>query len=482
MFSFNRKFEIITEIILIALWFIIGVTTMFHHELWGDELRAFELTQESISDLLNFNIVNLDGHPVLWYLFLYPFAKLNISVFSMQIISLVLVFASVILLFLKSKFNLFLKIFISFSAGMIYFLPIIARNYALVPLFIFILACIYPKRMERPFLYSIILILTSLTHVYTWGLCSICAIIFLYEKIIAFFKSKNNKKFELIVLLLIFILYTSLILKSSFNIFYNSSWILESKSNLYLITNLHEVFNKLSNSINHFLDSIINSFGSMGLFFKIFAVIYFILLLKINKKTALILLFSYLYFFIICSFIYFGGIGYQKIYLLFIFLIFSYWISLSDAKIISSQAYKLLLISFNVIYFIIFFNPFFYEYIKDDIENKFTNTKDICSYLKHHEVKNDEVLLLISNEYDFRFYKNIYKFKINNTDNRINENINNIIKSNKNIKYIIIYEEFLKYIDVPYEFIEDVSVKQCKIIKPVYPIGINMILKLNREN
>ena len=92
----NNKFNIC----LIILWLIITGFTMFNHEIWRDEAQVWCLVRDTnIFEL--FFLTQTEGHPILWYLLNLPLAKSGLSVFSMQILSLIFVFASVILFTLK---------------------------------------------------------------------------------------------------------------------------------------------------------------------------------------------------------------------------------------------------------------------------------------------------------------------------------------------------------------------------------------------
>ena len=160
--------------ILIIVYLLITLTALLFHEIWRDEAQAWCIVRD-LGFIDIYNMVRVEGHPMLWYLILMPFAKLGLPIISMQFINWLIVFASVIFFIFKSPFNYLQKILVTFSAGMIYFLPVIARNYTLIPILIFLLAYFYPKRTERPYLYSILIILLSQTHILMLGFSLILA-------------------------------------------------------------------------------------------------------------------------------------------------------------------------------------------------------------------------------------------------------------------------------------------------------------------
>ena len=158
------------NIILFIIYLVITVLAMFHHEIWRDEAQAWCLVRD-LSFTETFNMARVEGHPFLWYLLLMPFAKLGLPVLSMQIVSLIFVSIAILFLLFKSPFNKLEKVLICFSAGMVYYLPIVARNYSLIPIFLFLTAFLYSKRIEHPYLYILSIIMLSQTHIYMLGIC-----------------------------------------------------------------------------------------------------------------------------------------------------------------------------------------------------------------------------------------------------------------------------------------------------------------------
>lgn len=473
------------NIFFIIIWFIIAFFTMLNHEVgYWDELRPISFIKEydDFESLLFY--IRHDGHPYLWYFVLYPFVKAGFTEFSMQVISLLFVFASIILLFFKSKFNILLKIFIAFSSGMIYFMGIIPRCYSLIPFFIFLIAIVYPKRINHPFLYSFLIIMLSQTHAYVWGFCLICALLFLYEATKEYIKEDKKSRLKLLILFLVFFLYSFYMIKNYVDILFfireQFVYLSEFKS-IWAVETFGNTFNIIVK--NAYVFSVKNF---QGFIFLICFILYFIALFKTNKKPCLIFLFSILYFFSFWFFVYTGGIYYQKLFLCFLFLIFSYWIS---------QKNNIMLFCVNIMFLTIFLNPFFMNYIKDEVECKFTNTKEICRFLKDNNVQYDEVLFLLDGDCmydDYKFYERIYN--INKTDYTVfyyNPEVDyealptvkkaeETIKNNTKIKYVIttswIIGHFKNYLELESGF----NYKQCEVINKIYPGGISYVFKVKR--
>ena len=106
---------------------------VLHHEIWVDEAQVWLLVKHlNIFELFN-HLVN-EGHPSFFYLLIMPFAKIGLPILAMQIVCWLSMVASVFLLLEYSPFNKFTKFAIIMSAGFLYYLPVMARSYSIIPL------------------------------------------------------------------------------------------------------------------------------------------------------------------------------------------------------------------------------------------------------------------------------------------------------------------------------------------------------------
>ena len=199
------KKDTVQNILLLAFFALLTFVFVLHHEIWADEAQAWLVAR----DLDFFGLikhVRTEGHPLLWYFLLMPLTKLfhgfN-AVFSMQILSWLLVLAGAFLLVFKSPFNYLAKVSVLLSSGFLYWYSVVPRNYCLIPLFLFLLAIVYKDRKTKPFWYAGLLILLANTHIIMFGFCCVLAFAFGLES----FKEKNKKNiaaFEIIFAVLFF--------------------------------------------------------------------------------------------------------------------------------------------------------------------------------------------------------------------------------------------------------------------------------------
>lgn len=144
----------------IGLYILITFPFMLNHIPWGDEAHAY--IQAYFMNWNNWiDIVSAEGHPLLWFLILMPFAKTNWHYpYPMLIINYITCLSAIIVMWKMSPFNKYIKLGITFSCMFVIYFPIVARGYSLGILFLFLLASLYKNKLEHPFLYPTLVALT----------------------------------------------------------------------------------------------------------------------------------------------------------------------------------------------------------------------------------------------------------------------------------------------------------------------------------
>src|SRR5574344_65711 len=183
--------DLVINSVLTVLYAIFTLIVVFHHEIWADEAQVWQLCRH-LSLVGLFQHLTNEGHPAFFYLLNMPFAKLGFSAMPMQLICWLSSCLAVFLLLQFSSFNRFAKFAIVMSAGFLYFFPVIARSYSLLPIMVFLLAIFYPKSDKHPYIYASLLFLTANTHVIMLVFVEILGCLFVYENI--FVKWKQLEK------------------------------------------------------------------------------------------------------------------------------------------------------------------------------------------------------------------------------------------------------------------------------------------------
>lgn len=333
----NNKFNCI----VIILYLIITIFAAVHHELWRDEAQVWCIVRDMNFPQI-FNDSRIEGHPMLWYLILTPFAKAGISVIAMQVISLLFVLTGVVYFLFKSPFNNIIKTLVVFSSGILYYMPVISRNYSLVPVLLFLAAGLYGKRKENPVLYSIIIVLLANTHILMLGFCLILAFIFCIELIkdkAEQFHDKDNpaencgirliklkkQKLAAVLILAVNFLFLFLCFYQMRNI--NHAAVFYAQNPKDIIT----AVNYFAQTFFLFPLTMLPEWITSGLFY----ILIFITLgfyFKNNKKIFLILAGALCFQWWVYYKVWYIGIVYQKSFLLLLIILFCCWIYTENAE------------------------------------------------------------------------------------------------------------------------------------------------------
>ena len=147
-----------------AVFFILSLWGVLHHELWLDEAHHYLLARDStsLSDLL----INTryEGHPISWNLILYALTRYTIDPFWMQLLHILIMTLTVGVFLKKAPFSLVFKLLFVFGYFMFYEYNIISRNYNLGILFVFLACTFYSKRATHFLTISFLLGLASNSH------------------------------------------------------------------------------------------------------------------------------------------------------------------------------------------------------------------------------------------------------------------------------------------------------------------------------
>lgn len=150
-----------------VLFLVFGGLTIWHHEMWRDELQAWMISSSShsISDLLH--NLRYDGHPALWYLLLYGISRVTSQPQFMQALHILLAAGAVYVFVRFAPFSRFQKTLFAFGYFPLYEYGVISRNYAVGILLTFLVCALYPRRGTR--LLGIAVLLGLLANASAYG-------------------------------------------------------------------------------------------------------------------------------------------------------------------------------------------------------------------------------------------------------------------------------------------------------------------------
>jgi len=371
-----------TGILILVLWLIITVYTGLNHEMWRDEAQAWCIVRDNTL-LEIFKITSLEGHPLLWYILILPFAKLGISPVFMNILSFAAVLAAVIFLVFKSPFSLVIKTAAVLGAGMSYYLPVIARSYALIPVLLFITADLYSKRHEHPYKYALVLILLSNTHPFMLALSGMLFLTFVFE---TFKQSENRRSFsDFAPALLLFFNFAFLVLTLTGTVTKSYAVVNYIKTAKPFIETLK------SFPLLFFEFDFLPDFLKILIFYASIAAIAFVFF-KYSKKIFILFFFGAGYIFFLYSKIWFHGIAGQKSYIFLLIILFCAWIFSVENK------NKTLNAALAVLFLINSINTFYAA--PKDIKYSFSEARSTAEFIKN-SLKDEKIFCTIGAGFTF---------------------------------------------------------------------------------
>lgn len=290
-------------VISLFLWCLITITRVFCHSPWYDEAHAWLIAQ----DLNLFEIIKLmkiEGHTFIWYLFLMPFAKTNFMYpYSMLLLNWLFCFVAILILWLKSPFNNWIKFLISFSFPFLALYPVVARCYAIGILLLFMLASMENKKLEHPNWYALLLIFCANTSIMAAVGATVFGVIFLHDMI----KNKTKVITPLSIMLLgAVVVLMQLPLNLSGNV---------------LITSLNLPF-----TINFFKSVFFSNFLVLNILLILFLVMLILIFCVKNRTFPIFLVSTYTLLFCV-FFRYIGAIWHH--FFFYIYFIISCWLLFS---------------------------------------------------------------------------------------------------------------------------------------------------------
>ncbi len=375
--------------LIVTLLFIASqIPFLINHEIWNDEATSWQLSKEI--NLGNFYEVNsAEPHPMLWQLVLAPFSKLGFPIITLNIISLLFVAAAVFLVTRYAKMSFFTKFIFFVSAAFFYFLPIISRDYSMIPLALVLVCLAYEKRHEKPLLYGLALTFLSQTHFLMYGLL----FMFILGYIIEVVSEKDGKVLKTLAIFLLPLIISGL---TSLPI------VINSMNNQAILT--EKVFeNTPEEARDPFFENLIWSFfgsDNMGL------EILFIVLLSFtaitffikNQKTFIYLAGGvFFWFFVMCNVYKNYEVFAPKVALILLIIFAVIWLNvIEDTKkpnkvekvLMNSEIIKFLNTKVTRDWHIVFAvilalatTPNTFSFAIDDFHYPFSNSKEIASYI-----------------------------------------------------------------------------------------------------
>lgn len=146
---------------LFAAWLVLVGWFWWNHVVWRDEVRAFNLALSGSNVFEMLRNIHGEGHPATWYLLLrgahalFPYKQVLPVLGGLIGVATMAVFA------LRAPFRLFVIALTLFSLWAAYEFVVVARNYGMSALVMFVLAAVYQRVRNTPWFGVILLVLCN---------------------------------------------------------------------------------------------------------------------------------------------------------------------------------------------------------------------------------------------------------------------------------------------------------------------------------
>jgi hypothetical protein len=152
---------------MFAVWLAVVSYLAWVHLVWRDEVRALSLALQGNNVIAMLRGVHGEGHPALWYLLLRGTHTLVTSPKVLLLVSIIVVASAILLLVLRSPFSLPFVALTMFGRFSIYEYSVLARDYGISMLMLFLFAALYKRHWNRGCLLGVVLFLLANCNVHS---------------------------------------------------------------------------------------------------------------------------------------------------------------------------------------------------------------------------------------------------------------------------------------------------------------------------
>ena len=178
---------------ILIIYFIFNLLIILRHEPWRDELQSWMIGRDSGNVLEVIYNSRYEGHPRLWYEIQFILSRFSHNFILMQLFHLCLATISVYLILKYAPFTKWIKILFIFSYFLTYEYSVLARNYALGILGLFLICAFHQQKKIFGKLLGIFLLCQSSIFGVIMALAYLFFNLFNLGKILA--KKKTTKFF-----------------------------------------------------------------------------------------------------------------------------------------------------------------------------------------------------------------------------------------------------------------------------------------------
>ncbi|MDD5556352.1 MAG: hypothetical protein PHN82_03775 [bacterium] len=172
-----------SEYACIALFSLLALIMLVHHEPWRDEAQGWLIARDSPTFLSVVRQMNREGTPGLWFYMAYPLARSGLDFRSAQAFNFATILCIVLIVMRYAPFPRHQRILFIFGYYIMYEYAVIVRTYGLSMLFLVAIAALYNDRFRRPIAYAALIFLLANTNVHGIIVAAVLTAAYLFEAV-----------------------------------------------------------------------------------------------------------------------------------------------------------------------------------------------------------------------------------------------------------------------------------------------------------
>jgi hypothetical protein len=389
--SLANKKSAILAILVLGIWLAAVVFTESRHEFWRDEVRPLSLARAADSPLDLYTSVQYDGHPLVWYILLYAGKGILNSPSLLPVLSVTVGFAAVAIFLFLAPLPFWMKGLFIFSSFPFYEYSVMARNYGISMLLLFLAAVLYRYREKFGLLLAFVLALLANTNVHSVIFVGLIASLWLWQTV-AERKATAAPKRWLSFGLSMGVIFVGIVVCLMYTL---------PKENT-ILTPIRQSLN-LPGFLNALLDSVIHPEQTFDRIMPswtpplITAGIFFLAILGLLRYPGLLLMAAVgeIALGIFFRLVFPGFYQHQGLYIMF--LVFLYWLYLDFQKNNTVSSSKSLVFRFGLYVAVLALLGGCIAKLRDtawlDIHIEMSSSKSFGEFLKGHSVYQNAILL-----------------------------------------------------------------------------------------
>ena len=166
---------------IVLIWAILVGLLLPHHVFWRDEVRALSLALQGDTVWGMLRGLHGEGHPAVWYLLLRGAHTLLQNPAVLPLVSVAVALASALILAWRSPFSWLVIAALLLGRIGLYEYSVMARNYGISMLLMFLFAALYPRHRDRSIFLGLVLLALANCNVHSALLVGALALFWLLD-------------------------------------------------------------------------------------------------------------------------------------------------------------------------------------------------------------------------------------------------------------------------------------------------------------